>query len=290
MDRVRKRHGHSYPGLVELHDLLAHRESGHFRSRPAWLTSRANPSDHLIIWVIAGGMDLRVGAERHAAAAGDLVVLDPGVSHEYAPSTSTGWEWFWLHFAGLDASSLAARLRGRAARPVRRLGVAPHLVTRFSELVAAAAPNAVAPAESVQLHLDSCAYSLLGLMVRTLETGPHDLAPFTTDLSQVTGWILDHLDQQFDLADVVRASGWSSAQLNRLTRRELGMSPMQYATQLRMRHAQRLLRDSTLSVTTIAAMVGFTDPLHFSRRFRQLTGEAPTGYRLAEQDRVGQDR
>jgi AraC family transcriptional regulator of arabinose operon len=272
---------------MELHDLLAHHESGHFRQRPAWWTDRPRPSDHLIIWVIRGGMEIAVSNARHSASAGDLVLLRPGQPHQYGPSTESGWEWLWLHFDGQAARVLMDRLRGPAGGPVRPFGTDEHIAGRFRELVTAAAPTALAPAPTVQLHLDSCAYSLLGLMVRKLETRPEDVSGSTTDLSYLTTWILDHLDQPFGLTDLVRTSGWSAAQLSRLTRRDLGMSPMQYATRLRMRHAQRLLRDSRLSVTAIAGMVGFDDPMHFSRRFRQLVGVPPTTYRSVAEQSVG---
>ncbi|HET9872721.1 MAG TPA: AraC family transcriptional regulator [Propionibacteriaceae bacterium] len=264
---------------MDLHECFAHHESGHFRSRPGWETARANPSDHLVIWAVAGGMEITVAKELYPVEPGDLVVLDPGRPHRYRPTASTGWEWMWLHFGGLTAPGLTARLRGTSGIPVRQLGVDAEIRARFTELVAAGNPNTATPRSTLQLHLDSCGLSLLGLMIRRVElrgsAGP------TSGISELTSWILDNLDRPFGLPDLARASGWSPAHLSRLVRRSSGMSPMAYAARLRMRHAERLLRDSDLSVGTIAGMVGFDDPLHFSRRFRQLTGHAPTAYRVS---------
>jgi transcriptional regulator GlxA family with amidase domain len=60
---------------------------------------------------------------------------------------------------------------------------------------------------------------------------------------------------------------------------------MQYVTRLRVREAQRLLRETDLPVATISTMVGFDDPLYFSRRFRQLVGDAPRVWRRTVQSR-----
>jgi len=266
---------------MELHQLLAHHESGHFRSRQPWRTTRDHPTDHLIIWVRSGGMEIVIDETSLRAGQGDLVVLSPGQAHDYAPSTATGWEWMWLHFGGAAADDLAARLVGPAHQHVRPLGEDQRILARFTELVIAAGLADVTADPGAALHLNSCAYSLLGLMVRTVESLADDLPDPGADLTHLTTWVLDHLDRPFGLPDLVRASGWSSAQLSRLTRRELGLSPMQYATRLRMRHAERLLRDSTLGVAQISTMVGFDDPLHFSRRFRQLHGVPPTVFRAA---------
>jgi len=43
--------------------------------------------------------------------------------------------------------------------------------------------------------------------------------------------------------------------------------------------AQQLLRDTSLSVKDITEKVGFVDPFHFSKRFKQCSGLSPAQYR-----------
>jgi AraC-like DNA-binding protein len=43
--------------------------------------------------------------------------------------------------------------------------------------------------------------------------------------------------------------------------------------------ACRQLVEGDAAVRDIARSLGFPDPLHFARRFRQLVGEPPTAYR-----------
>ena len=45
----------------------------------------------------------------------------------------------------------------------------------------------------------------------------------------------------------------------------------------------RLLRDTALPVTEIAAAVGYDSSEHFIRTFRRYTGETPSGYRQRKQ-------
>ncbi|QEM81189.1 helix-turn-helix domain-containing protein [Halomonas binhaiensis] len=59
----------------------------------------------------------------------------------------------------------------------------------------------------------------------------------------------------------------------------LGVTPKQYIDQQRLNRAMSLLVHSDQAIAEIAARLGFCDPYHFSKRFKQLTGETPSRYR-----------
>lgn len=263
-------------GVMSLGTFFQHHESGHFRYRQSWATERDDPQDHLLIWVLHGHMDVRINEAERTAPPGSIVLLQPHIPHRYQPHQDPGWEWLWLHCGGDAVPDLWSRLRGSVG-PVRPLLTDPLIRSRFGELVTAAALTPVPTATPVdQLRVDSCAYSLLGLLVDRLEAPGRAEPDGRGDLSALTTWILEHLGSPITVADLVGASGWSAAHLTRLTRREIGLAPLQYVTRLRMTRAERLLADTELTVAEVAAMVGFTDPLHFSRRFRQQTGRPPS--------------
>ncbi len=73
--------------------------------------------------------------------------------------------------------------------------------------------------------------------------------------------------------------GLSSEHLRRLCQRDLGVSPMQHVTQLRMRQAQAMLSIAGLSIVDIARAVGYDNPFAFSTAFKRITGQSPSTYR-----------
>ena len=81
------------------------------------------------------------------------------------------------------------------------------------------------------------------------------------------------LDSLADIACV------SKTYLAHLFRTRLGISPLRFLHQVRIEAAKRLLGTSQLPVREVAAQVGFSDPLYFSRAFRQATGLSPRAYR-----------
>ncbi len=57
------------------------------------------------------------------------------------------------------------------------------------------------------------------------------------------------------------------------------MTPMQYIISVRMTHAQQLLSTTDYTITEISAVVGYDNPLYFSRLFKKQIGLSPTDYR-----------
>lgn len=57
------------------------------------------------------------------------------------------------------------------------------------------------------------------------------------------------------------------------------MTPLQYILSIRIANAQSLLETTLYSMTEIASIVGYDNPLYFSRIFKKQTGLSPSEYR-----------
>jgi AraC-like DNA-binding protein len=89
----------------------------------------------------------------------------------------------------------------------------------------------------------------------------HDLA---------ADWTLDKLAASYQA---------SKEQLRRACLRELGRSPMQHLTSLRIERACQLLSTTADKVESIAHQVGFADAAVFSRAFKRWVGHSPSASR-----------
>lgn len=78
---------------------------------------------------------------------------------------------------------------------------------------------------------------------------------------------------------LAREAGCSWQRLRRLCSRELGRSPLQHLTHLRMRRATELLTTTDLRLRAIAQAVGYTNPWVFSNAFKANIGCRPSEYR-----------
>jgi len=75
------------------------------------------------------------------------------------------------------------------------------------------------------------------------------------------------------------AAAMSVRSLNRCFRQHVGESVGQYLTRIRIGHACRLLSDTTLGISVVAAQSGYGSLAHFGRQFRALKGMTPSQYR-----------
>jgi AraC-like DNA-binding protein len=78
---------------------------------------------------------------------------------------------------------------------------------------------------------------------------------------------------------VLAALPLSYRQLARHFSAQFGMSPKQYQQQCRLDEIMRLLRETTISVTTLAHDFGFPSSQHLNAQFRRATGVTPLAYR-----------
>ena len=68
--------------------------------------------------------------------------------------------------------------------------------------------------------------------------------------------------------------------LSRQFRRATGYPPLTWLARHRARLAAALLLRSNQRVSEIGGLVGWPDPNHFARRFRDVFGESPSEYRV----------
>jgi YesN/AraC family two-component response regulator len=110
--------------------------------------------------------------------------------------------------------------------------------------------------------------------------GTEVLSPSTSALvKRAVAYFHDNYAEPITRKDVAQAIGASQNYLSQIFRKELGISPWDYLTRYRIKQAERLLRCTTETISTIAKTVGFEDPAYFGRVFRMQTGVSPTVFR-----------
>lgn len=92
-------------------------------------------------------------------------------------------------------------------------------------------------------------------------------------------YIEDHFNCKISLNDLSERFGYTSSYINRIYKKNSGISPLQYMTNLRMEHAKQLLKkDISADIKSIAAAAGYEDARYFSRVFKNETGKTPSAF------------
>ena len=58
-----------------------------------------------------------------------------------------------------------------------------------------------------------------------------------------------------------------------------GQSPSEFITTVRLKHAAKLLRTTSLTTQHIAELTGFSSPSYFTKNFKKMFGKLPKDYR-----------
>ena len=80
----------------------------------------------------------------------------------------------------------------------------------------------------------------------------------------------------FNVSALARELGISQRHLIRRVRETLGISPSGFIRMMRLERANQLLAADVGNVSEVAYKVGYNDPKHFSRVFKQVYGVSPS--------------
>ncbi|RJQ07750.1 MAG: helix-turn-helix domain-containing protein [Bacillota bacterium] len=101
-----------------------------------------------------------------------------------------------------------------------------------------------------------------------------------TLLRRAVDYINENYARELTLKEVARTVWLSPSYLSHLFSKEVGYSFVEYVTKVRIERARVLLVGTSLSISEVAAEVGYKDASYFSRVFKTATGQAPTQYRM----------
>lgn len=104
-------------------------------------------------------------------------------------------------------------------------------------------------------------------------SAPH-VAPY--QVRRAESYIEAHWNEPIRIEDLAAVAETSSRSLFRTFKEHRGYSPMEFARQLRLRHARRMLQEAATTVTDTAYACGFGDLSQFSRDYARAFGEPPS--------------
>lgn len=108
-----------------------------------------------------------------------------------------------------------------------------------------------------------------------------DIVSYSPSVDYIKKEIYKNLSNpNFDISMSIASVGFHKDYFRRLFKSEIGKTPSQYMTDLRITRAKQLLSDKKMfSISSISELCGFSDNLYFSTCFKKHVGISPTNYR-----------
>lgn len=256
---------------------------------------------------VGGRAEWEVGGARFPVVAGDVFVSRPGEVHGGRPDPSDpnhncaiGFDPLALPQALLGAVAAPAELDRAVAQAVVcddafglfgarvvHTGPGPEVVIRriLAEI------DAVADEQDMRRRLLAVVMIqalLVELFVLVTRSGLEQQAgvlplrehgPRRDDLRDLVAWISTRLDAPPTLDEMAARIGLSPAHLVVVFRREIGRTPVEHVTEMRIAEACRRLVTPRATVTSVAHDLGFCSSQYFSAVFRRHRGATPSEWR-----------
>lgn len=248
-----------------------------------FITHEFSPHSHdtFSIGAIEAGCQVAmIRGMREATGPGALYLINPGETHDGQPGAEEGYRYRMIYPDTQLFTDILEETTGRTVHGSpsfsRQLLTDPQLASAFNQA------HAHLEDGSSALESEESMYSVLASMF--IRHGSAIILP--KDYSEPDGvrrardYIVSRFDQEIGLEELARVAGLSRAHLIRAFRKHYFITPHAYQTDLRIRHARRLLRAGG-TPSDVALACGFADQAHLTRHFKARTGLTPAKYRAA---------
>ena len=124
--------------------------------------------------------------------------------------------------------------------------------------------------------MESILQVLFDFVIREKKDSRRKLSPLIQKAKRL---IEEYYGSQITLEEAARQLSVSPEYLSRLYKKETGLSFSEDLRRLKVEKVKTLLLGTTLNLTKIAAMTGFSDPKYMSKVFKDEVGVLPAEYR-----------
>ena len=231
--------------------------------------------DYQILYVANGKTHFWFDGREEIVSTGHMVLYKPEEIQKYVYYLEDNPEVFWIHFTGSDVKNILEYHGISLDEHVFYCGVLPDYKALFRKII-----------QELQL----CRYgyedyiaSLFNDILLLVDRQQHEQKKATGNVQEqierAAAYFNENYNTKISIDDYAESLHISTNWFIHNFKQYTGMSPAQYILSLRMVNAQSLLERTTYNIKEISEIVGYENPLYFSRVFKKEIGKSPAQYR-----------
>lgn len=256
-------------------------QSGQFTAELGWRHHEmTHQQDTELIIGLSGQVHLQIGAETFHVGAGDLLTVFPFETITGAQPTVEKSSFIWCHFIQAGTWQLSSA----ATSDLTQISLPRfYHLNDFSQTVIAA-QQLLDLAHNTAVRPLTSDYQT-SLLILTLADAVHNqriqATTHQTSINEIKEWLRINLAQHQSLQEIADQFFMNPDYLNRIFKRETGMTIAAYTNKLRLDYAKLLLLSTKDSIKTISTTAFFSDVKYFERLFKKKNHLTPNQYRQA---------
>jgi len=234
--------------------------------------------DYQILYVSAGVAHFHFDhAENETiVSAGNMVIYRPKEFQKYEYYASDRTEVYWVHFTGNNVKNILRNYGIKDDMRVFYVGTSLEYERIFKRMIT----ELQRCQENYEEMLSMLLRHLLIIIHRQLSK-PRILKNefLDNEMDIAAQYFNDNYNLDISIEAYATSRGMSVSWFIRNFKQYTGTTPMQYIVSVRITNAQMLLETTSYPVGEIGRIVGYDNPLYFSRIFHKQKGFSPSEYR-----------
>lgn len=249
----------------------------HLYTRPKLPTWRPRGRlDFQLLYIAAGKAHFHFDGKEQIVTAGHMVLYRPKEPQKYEYYGEDQTEVYWVHFTGGNVTNILRSYGLTDDKKVFYCGSGLGYQNLFRSMINELQMCKENYTEMLEMYLRQIFIMLQRYFLNSLKT---DNAHVIEEIDKATLYFNEHYSEDISIDEYAQSNHVSVSWFIRNFKHCTGSTPMQYILSKRIYNAEILLQDSTYNITEISEIVGYDNPLYFSRIFKKVKGLSPSEYR-----------
>lgn len=232
--------------------------------------------DWQLLYVCSGKAHFYIGDQDVIVTAGNMVLYQPKQVMHYEYFGKDKPEVYWTHFTGSEVRNILKKYEIPLDTNVFYAGNSPTYAYLFKEMILELQTCRFGYEELLSMYLEQ----IFILVQRSrMDRQPAVSSHIQEEMGIAKRYFQEHYNEDINIEEYAQSRNMSISWFLRNFRQATGKSPMQYILNIRISNAVSLLESTDYNVTEIAAIIGYDNPLYFSRIFKKQKGVSPSDYR-----------
>lgn len=249
----------------------------HLFTRPKLPTHRPKGRlDYQLLYIASGKAHFYFHGQEEIVPAGNMVLYRPKEEQRYYYYGIDHTEVYWVHFTGNNVKNILKKYGLPEREHIIHTGTSLDYKKIYLQMIQELKLSKPHYEEVLVHYLE-----LLFIMISRLQgKKPKSQSTFLTDeMDHAVAHFHSNYNHSISIEQYARNHGMSVSWFIRNFKDYTGSTPTQYLLSLRISNAQSLLESTSYNITEIADIVGYDNPLYFSRLFKKQCGVSPTEFR-----------
>lgn len=232
--------------------------------------------DFQLLYIAAGKAHFHFGDEEKIVTAGHMVLYRPKEPQKYEYYGEDQTEVYWVHFTGGNVTNLLRSYGLTEDKKVFYCGSGLEYQNIFRTMIYELQTCKDSYPEMLEMYLRQIFIMLQRYFKSSSKT---DNSRVVEEIDQATEYFNAHYNEDISIEEYAENNHVSISWFIRNFKQYTGSTPMQYILSKRIYNAEILLQNPAYNVTEISQIVGYDNPLYFSRIFKKVKGLSPSEYR-----------